>query len=343
MILFEQDIEKFKQLVDSHSKTFILCDGNTINYCLPLFFEKTRISDFILIEIPFGEKNKNINTVQEIWKQLIENHADRKSLLINLGGGYVSDIGGFAASCFMRGIDFINVPTTLLAMVDASIGGKTGIDFQGIKNQIGTFAQPLAVLVIQEFLRTLPKREHRSGFGEIVKYGFICDNLLLEAKIRLNKDLLIKAIEAKETITKQDPTEQGIRKYLNFGHTIGHAIESYFVGTNAELLHGEAVALGIFPALYLSEKYCGLDKKWTILYKQKFASLFDSIKITDLDCNSLLDLMRHDKKNLGSEIRFVLISEPGKPVADVAVKEEDIVSSLRFLLDYLNDEDFFSK
>jgi len=343
MILFEKDIEKLRQIVDSHSKTFILCDGNTINYCLPLFFEKTRISDFVLIEIPSGEVNKNINTVQEIWKQLIENHADRKSILINIGGGYVSDIGGFAASCFKRGIDFINVPTTLLAMVDASIGGKNGIDFQDIKNQIGTFAQPLAVLVISDFLQTLPKREFLSGLGELLKYGFICDASFFEAKLPLETNFVKKAIEAKDAITNEDPTEQGIRKCLNFGHTVGHAIESYFVGTNTQLLHGEAVALGILPALYLSEIYCDLDKKWTLLYKDKFASLFDSIKISDLDCNSLLDLMRHDKKNLGSEIRFVLISEPGKPVIDVAVKQDDIICSINYLIDYLNDEDYFNK
>lgn len=343
MILFGQDIEKFQRLVDSHSKTFVLCDGNTVNYCLPLFFEKTRINDFVLIEIPFGERNKNINTVQEIWKQLIENHADRNSLLINLGGGCVSDIGGFAASCFKRGIDFINVPTTVLAMVDASVGGKTGVDFQGIKNQIGTFAQPLAVLVLTEFTQTLPKREFVSGLGEILKYGFICNEYFLDAKLPLNPDFVKKAIEAKNAITKQDPTEHGIRKCLNFGHTVGHAIESLFVGTDTQLLHGEAVALGMLPALYLSEIYCGLDKKWTAIYKNIFTNLFDSVKITDLDLKSLLELMRHDKKNLGDEIRFVLISEPGKPIVDVAVKEDDIVASVNYLLDYLNDENNFSK
>lgn len=342
MILFGQDIEKFRQLVDSHSKTFVLCDGNTVNYCLPLFFEKTRISDFVLIEIPFGERNKNIDTVQEIWKQLIENHADRNSLLINLGGGYVSDTGGFAASCFKRGIDFINVPTTVLAMVDASVGGKTGVDFQGIKNQIGTFAQPLAVLVLPEFAQTLPRREFLSGLAEIIKYGFICDKCFLDAKLPLNPDFVKKAIEAKDAIVRQDPTEKGIRKCLNFGHTVGHAIESLFVGTNAELLHGEAVALGMLPALHLSEIYCGLDRKWTLLYKNIFTNLFDYIKIDDLDLKSLLELMRHDKKNLGDEIRFVLISEPGKPVTDVAAKEEDIVASVNYLLDCLKDENCFN-
>lgn len=342
MILFGQEIEKFRQLVDSHSKTFVLCDGNTVNYCLPLFFEKTRISDFVLIEIPFGERNKNIDTVQEIWKQLIENHADRNSLLINLGGGCVSDTGGFVASCFKRGIDFINVPTTVLAMVDASVGGKTGVDFQGIKNQIGTFAQPLAILVLPEFAQTLPRREFLSGLAEIIKYGFICDKCFLDAKLPLNPDFVKKAIEAKDSIVRQDPTEKGVRRCLNFGHTVGHAIESLFVGTNAELLHGEAVALGMLPALHLSEIYCGLDKKWTAIYKNIFTNLFDYIKIDDLDLKSLLELMRHDKKNLGDEIRFVLISEPGKPVTDVAAKEEDIVASVNYLLDCLKDENCFS-
>ena len=343
MILFGQDIEKFQRLVDSHSKTFVLCDGNSVNYCLPLFFEKTRIEDFVLIEIPFGERNKNINTVQEIWKQLIENHADRNSLLINLGGGCVSDVGGFAASCFKRGIDFINVPTTVLSMVDAAVGGKTGVDFQGLKNQIGLFSNPMAVYVDTDFLLTLPVREQKSGLAEMIKYGFISDKSFFDAQLPVSQVLVRKAIEAKERITQSDPNEAGLRKVLNFGHTVGHAIESLFVGTDTQLLHGEAVALGMLPALYLSEIYCGLDKKWTAIYKNIFTNLFDSVKITDLDLKSLLELMRHDKKNLGDEIRFVLISEPGKPIVDVVVKEDDIVASVNYLLDYLNDESNISK
>lgn len=343
MILFEQDIEKFKQLVDSHSKTFILCDGNTINYCLPLFFEMTRISKFILIEIPSGERNKNLDTVQIIWKQLVENHADRKSLLINIGGGMVSDIGGFAASCYQRGIDFINIPTTLLAMVDASIGGKTGIDFQGIKNQIGTFSQPLAVFVSTGFLYTLPKRELLSGLGELVKYGFVCNKSFLEVRLPLDREFVRKAIEAKEIITSADPTEKGLRKVLNFGHTIGHALEALMIENHNNMLHGEAVALGMLPALYLSAKYCNLDRKWIELYKVLYKNYFNYFDIKNLQIENILEMMRHDKKNADGKIKFVLISEPGIPVIDVFVKETDIVDSLKYLIDYLNDEDFFSK
>jgi len=343
MLIFPENIEQLLKLLDSHSKTFVLCDGNTINFCLPLFFEKTRISDFILIEIPFSERCKNLDTVQEIWKQLIENHADRKSLLINLGGGVVSDIGGFAASCYQRGIDFINVPTTLLSMVDAAVGGKTGVDFHGLKNQIGTFAQPLAVVVMTDFLCTLPKRELQSGLGEILKYGFISNASLLDINVPIDAKVLENALRCKLDVVEKDPKENGLRKCLNFGHTIGHAIESFLMRSNSEVLHGEAVALGILPALYLSEKYCGLDEKWTHLYEKIFASHFASLRINDLNSHALVELMRHDKKNLGDEIRFVLISEPGKPVVDVAVKEEDIIDSINYLLDYLKDESRFAK
>lgn len=341
MVLFRQDIGKFTQLVDSHSKTFILCDGNTVNFCLPLFFEQTRISNFVLIEIPSGEKNKNLNTVEMVWRQLIENHADRASLLINLGGGCVSDIGGFAASCYKRGIDFVNVPTTLLAMVDASVGGKNGVDFQGIKNQIGTFAQPLAVLVMPELAQTLPQREFIAGIGEILKYGFVCDESFLDVQLPLNQEVVKKAMECKTTVTDADPNERGLRKSLNFGHTVGHAIEACLVGTNTELLHGEAVAIGMLPALFLSEKYCGLDEKWTLLYKHKYAELFKNVKINGLDNERLVELMRNDKKNRGDEIRFTLIAEPGKPVVDVAVRREDIVEALTYMFDYLKDENYF--
>ena len=343
MVLFSENIGQLLQMIDSHSKTFVLVDGNTINFCLPLFFEKTRISNFSLIEIPSGENCKSIDTVQKIWSQLVENHADRNSLLINLGGGVVSDMGGFAASCYQRGIDFINVPTTLLSMVDAAVGGKTGVDFHGLKNQIGTFSNPMAVYVDTDFLLTLPVREQKSGLAEMIKYGFISDKSFFDAQLPVSQVLVRKAIEAKGRITQSDPNEAGLRKVLNFGHTVGHAIESLFVGTDTQLLHGEAVALGMLPALYLSEIYCGLDKKWTAIYKNIFTNLFDSVKITDLDLKSLLELMRHDKKNLGDEIRFVLISEPGKPIVDVAVKEDDIVASVNYLLDYLNDENNFSK
>lgn len=343
MVLYSENVGQLLQMIDSHSKTFVLVDGNTINFCLPLFFEKTRISNFTLIEIPSGENCKNIDTVQEIWSQLVENHADRNSLLINLGGGVVSDMGGFAASCYQRGIDFINVPTTLLSMVDAAVGGKTGVDFQGLKNQIGLFSNPMAVYVDTDFLLTLPVREQKSGLAEMIKYGFISDKSFFDAQLPVGQEFVKKAIEAKWKITQSDPNEAGLRKVLNFGHTVGHAIETYLLDSQNYMLHGEAVALGIIPALRLSEKYCGLDAEWTRFYKTLYKEKFDIFNLKDLNLNALIEIMRHDKKNADGRIRFVLVSEPEKPRYDIVVEESDIIESLHYLVDFLGDESSFVK
>lgn len=348
MILYKNDIEHLRNLVSSHTKTFLLLDENTEKYCLQTL-KDIDFQDVIKIVIPSGEQHKNIETVQFIWSQLIENHADRKSLLINVGGGMVTDIGGFAASCYQRGIDFINIPTTLLGMIDAAVGGKTGIDFQGLKNQIGVFSQPLAVVILFEFLETLPKRELLSGLAEIIKYGFIVDKSFLDAKLLadpvnpVNPVLIKKAIEVKDEITCQDATEQGRRKILNFGHTVGHAIETYLIENQREIRHGEGVALGMIPALYLSEKYCGLDPRWTSFYKDLYAKTFNRFDLNDVPVEALLEIMRHDKKNEGGDIRFVLIEDIGKPVYDVVVDLKYILDSINYLIDYLNDADYWSK
>ena len=353
MILYKNDIEQLRNLISSHTKTFLLLDESTEKYCLKILNSIDLLkSDTIKIVIPSGEQNKNIETVQFIWSKLVENHADRKSLLINVGGGMVTDIGGFAASCYQRGIDFINIPTTLLGMIDAAVGGKTGIDFQGLKNQIGVFSQPLAVVVLFEFLGTLPKRELLSGLAEIIKYGFIVDKFFLEAKLEsypsypyypLYPDYIKKAIEVKDEITRNDTTEQGRRKILNFGHTIGHAIETYLIENHEEIRHGEAVALGMLPALYLSDKYYGLDHNLILYYKDLYAKNFNRFNLNDVPVNKLIEIMRHDKKNEGGDIRFVLIKDIGKPVYDVVVKPEDIVDSTNYLIDYLNDANYWGK
>ena len=344
MILYKNDIEKLRNLIFSHTKSFLLLDENTEKYCLKILNSIDLLkSDTIKIVIPSGEQNKNIETVQFIWSKLIENHADRKSLLINIGGGMVTDIGGFAASCYQRGIDFINIPTTLLGMIDAAVGGKTGIDFQGLKNQIGVFSQPLAVMILFEFLETLPKRELLSGLAEIIKYGFIVDKYFLDAKLPLNHDFVVKSIEVKDEITRNDTMEQGRRKILNFGHTIGHAIETYLIENHEEIRHGEAVALGMLPALYLSDKYYGLDHNLILYYKYLCAKYFNRFNLNDIPVDELIEIMRHDKKNEGGDIRFVLIKDIGKPVYDVVVKPEDIVDSINYLIDYLNDANYWGK
>ena len=340
MILYKNDIEQLRNFVSSHTKTFLLLDENTEKYCLQTL-KDIDFQSFIKIVIPAGEQHKTIDTVQYIWSQLVENHADRKSLLINLGGGMVTDIGGFAASCYQRGIDFINIPTTLLAMIDAAVGGKTGIDFQGLKNQIGVFSQPLAVVILFDFLRTLPKRELLSGLAEIIKYGFIVDKSFLEAKI--DPEYIKKAIEVKDEITRNDTTEQGRRKILNFGHTVGHALETYLIENHKEIRHGEGVALGIIPALYLSEKYCNLNHEITLYYKDLYAKNFNIFDLSNILVSDLMEIMRHDKKNEGGDIRFVLIEDYGKPVYDVVVKQNDIEDSIFYLVDYLRDASYWDK
>lgn len=350
MILYKNDISQLSAIISSHTKVFMLFDENSNRLCLSILNSVDLLkSNTIRIVIPAGERHKNIETVQYIWSQLIENQADRKSLLINVGGGMVTDIGGFAASCYQRGIDFVNIPTTLLGMIDASIGGKTGIDFQGLKNQIGVFSQPLAVLILFEFLATLPKRELLSGLAEIIKYGFIVDKEFLGAHLSatptnpINHTWIIKAIESKDEITSKDTNETGLRKILNFGHTIGHAIETYLIDTQKNITHGEGVALGMVSALYLSEKYLNLDHQITLYYKEMYRQNFNRIDLNYVPVEKLLEIMRHDKKNQGGDIRFVLIEDYGKPVYDVVVKPEDIVGSITYLIDYLNDADYWGK
>lgn len=344
MILYKHDIKKLTEIIASHTKVFLLLDENSNRFCLSIINNIDFLkSNTIKIVIPSGEHNKNIETVQYIWSKLIENHADRKSLLINVGGGMVTDIGGFAASCYQRGIDFINIPTTLLGMIDASIGGKTGIDFQGLKNQIGVFSQPIAVVVLFEFLESLPKRELLSGLAEVIKYGFIVDKTFLEAKLPLNHEFIIKAIEAKDEITASDINEKGRRKILNFGHTIGHALETYLLDTQKCITHGEGVALGMIPALYLSEKYLNLNHQITLYYKDVYRQNFNRIDLTDIPVESLMEIMLHDKKNEGGDIRFVLIEDYGKPVYDVVVKHEDILESINYLIDYQNDANYWGR
>ena len=349
MILYKNDIEKLRSLIASHTKTFLLLDENSEIFCLQYFNSIELLKSYTKIVIPSGEQHKNLGTVQDVWSQLIDNHADRKSLLINIGGGMVTDVGGFAASCYQRGIDFINVPTTLLGMIDASVGGKTGIDFQGLKNQIGVFSQPLAVVILFELLETLSKRELLSGLAEIIKYGFIVDKEFLTAKLLDNPVnpvdpvLIKKAIDVKNEITRNDVNEKGLRKILNFGHTIGHALETYLIDNHKEIRHGEGVAMGMLSALYLSEKYCGLNHQITSDYKDLYAENFNRFDLNGIPVEELMEIMRHDKKNEGGDIRFVLIEDYGKPVYDVVVKPEDIVDSISYLIDYQNDANYWGK
>ena len=319
--------DRLKHAISEASKVFILTDENVAPLWLPEVAYWLRCDTTVDIVIKAGEQHKNLQTIQRIWKALMKHHADRNALLINLGGGTITDLGGFAASTYKRGLRFIHVPTTLLAMVDAAIGGKTGIDFGGAKNQIGTFAEPEEVLIDPVFLSTLPRRELLSGFAEMLKYGFIADAKLLEINLDNYQDYILRAIDIKREIVKQDPYENGLRKELNFGHTLGHAMESHSLTTDAPLLHGEAVALGMGAALWLSVKQCGLDEKVLQNYEKQLPML-----LSEADVEAVMAYLVHDKKNKGEKSQFVLLEKLGRPLWDVEVVPELVRQSLTYII-----------
>lgn len=320
--------------ISEYSTVYILTDLNVYPFWLPEVCHWLNCPDAIEIVIKEGEEQKNLQTVQRIWKTLMKHHADRHSLLINLGGGVICDLGGFAASTFMRGIDFINVPTTLLAMVDASIGGKTGIDFGGCKNQIGTFAQPKEICCFPTTLMTLPQREILSGMAEMMKYGFIADAELLKVDLDNFEGYISRCADIKKRIVADDPQEHGQRKVLNFGHTLGHAFESFSLTTDSPLRHGEAVALGMWCALWLSVQQCGLDETILHDYERKLPMLLGEAEmaVNEQDIDAIMTYLIHDKKNFGDQIRFVLLEAVAKPLIDQQVPENLIRESVMELL-----------
>jgi 3-dehydroquinate synthase len=326
--------DRLRTIIAEASQVFILTDENVAPFWLPEVANWLHCESAIDIVIKAGEQHKNLQTVQRIWKTLMKHHADRNALMINLGGGTVTDMGGFAASTYKRGIKFINVPTTLLGMIDASIGGKTGIDFGGAKNQIGTFAEAEEVVIDPVFLETLPQRELLSGLSEMLKYGFVADSKLLETSLESYRQFIVRAGEIKREIVAKDPTENGQRKILNFGHTLGHAIESYCLKTNHPLLHGEAVALGMAGVLWLSVKQCGLDEQVLRDYEKKLPMLLSEaeISLSEADVEPILGYLVHDKKNKGEKPRFVLLEAVGLPVWDVDVEKEWVKAALHYII-----------
>ena len=327
-------------ILSNASQVFILTDENVAPFWLPEVAYWLRCDPAVDIIIKPGEQHKNLQTVQRIWKTLLKHHADRNALLINLGGGVITDLGGFAASTYKRGIRFINVPTTLLAMVDAAIGGKTGIDFGGGKNQIGTFAEAEAVLIKPDFLMTLPERELLSGMAEMVKYGYIADANLLKVNLDNYQQHIARCGEIKREIVAQDPTEKGLRKILNFGHTLGHAIESHCLTTDFPLLHGEAVALGMAAALWLSVKQCDLDKKVLKDYEKKLPMLLSEaeMNLTEDNLDAILSYLALDKKNKGEKPQFVLLEAVGKPVWNMEVEPELVREALAFIINKVSHQ-----
>lgn len=337
----ETVFERLNSLLKSgrFSSLFILADENSMNYCMPeLVTRVPKLLEAEVVEIESGEVNKNIETCAQVWMALSELGADRKSLLINLGGGVITDMGGFIASAFKRGITFLNIPTTLLAQVDASIGGKTGVDLGVLKNEIGFFAEPEEVFIYSGFLKTLDARQYTSGLAEILKHGLIADkeywNQCYAAELQdvaIIEDFIRDSIRIKSEIVSRDPKESGERKKLNFGHTIGHAIESLFIERGERtLLHGEAVAIGMICEAYISSRTVGLSEDCLNEIKENILWYFSFQELNAMDDHRILELMRHDKKNYGGEIRMVLLEDIGVSVYDKTVTTNLILESLKY-------------
>ena len=322
-----------------HDKLFILTDETTREQCLPVVKEFRCLKDAQVITIGATDQHKTLETLAHVWTSLGNGGGTRHSCLINLGGGMVTDLGGFAASTFKRGINFINIPTTLLAMVDASVGGKTGINFNGLKNEIGVFNDARFVLLDTEFLKTLDHENLVSGYAEMLKHslisnenmwaehiGFELDNPDLKALLHMVED----SVKVKERIVEEDPHEKGIRKALNLGHTIGHAFEAWALHSERPILHGYAVAFGLVAELYLCAKKTGFptDKMHqTVNYIKEY---YGTLPITCDDYPALLDLMRHDKKNTAGIINFTLLSGIGEIVINQTASDEEIKEALDF-------------
>ncbi len=322
-----------------YSSIFAITDSNTSEYCIPHFMSLLTIDTAIeIIEIDPGESFKTIETCVEIWNILTEFGADRKSLIINLGGGVISDLGGFIASTFKRGIDFINVPTTLLGMVDAAIGGKNGVDLGSLKNQVGTITSPQLVLIDSVYLDTLPQNEMLSGFAEMLKHGLIADKNIWKQFLDLSEidftefdQMIYESVQVKNNIVMQDPTENGIRKALNFGHTLGHAIESLFLQdeNKSALLHGEAIAAGMILESFISYKKNLLSREEYYEIKYTIKNLFEDIVFSESDIERLLTLLIHDKKNEYGNVNFALLDGIGKIAINQNTDNDIIIEAFK--------------
>lgn len=340
----EQELKKLKE---AKRDLFLLVDTNTNKHCLSVLKTLIGGQNFnpVVFEIPSGEEHKSLQTATELWTKLTKAGAGRDAVLLTLGGGVISDLGGFVAATYKRGIAVSHIPTTLLAMIDAAIGGKTGIDFMGYKNHIGSFYQPQYVFVIPEFLETLEQQQWLSGVGELLKYGFIKYPELLTSGIFFTgnrgevRAMVELAAKAKLEIVAKDPLDSGIRKILNFGHTIGHAFESFALAKGRNLLHGEAVAAGILAELWLSVKYCELDVEVLENYKEQYFSLFQPFFISEEELTELIQFIQHDKKNSAKKLNFVLLKRPGLAFFDIAVEPSDIDACLRWYIDLLKEYD----
>lgn len=338
-IIFDDSLEAVSDFLQQHqySRVFVLVDHNTSYHCLPLL--KAVYADVEVIEVRCGEEFKNLQTCETIWQHLLQHNADRKAIFINLGGGVPGDMGGFAASCYKRGIDFINIPTTVLSQVDSSIGGKLGIDFHYGKNLIGLFRDPKAVFISSRFFETLPKQHFINGWAEIFKHALIRDKSQWEHYKQLDlhrlshhemNAIVRRSLLIKKEVVEEDPFENGLRKILNFGHTIGHAIETYSLEHEEDsLLHGEAIAIGMICEAHISVKEAGLHIEDFLAIKEVLLRYFPKHDISRFDTEKLLDIMSIDKKNKGSVIMASLLSGIGNCIYDQPLRKEEILDSLR--------------
>ena len=311
-------------------KIFVLVDETTHQKCWELIKDDFCLKQAQVITIGTTDSSKTLDTLASVWEALQQGGATRHSLLINLGGGMVTDLGGFAASTFKRGINFINIPTTLLAMVDASVGGKTGINFGGLKNEIGVFSEADIVLLNTEWLKTLDTENIRSGYAEMLKHGLIADEAMWAELINFDltqpdlhqlSAMLGKSVRVKERIVAEDPQEKGIRKALNLGHTFGHAFESWSL-EKSPILHGYAVAFGLIAELYLSVM------RQTVNFIREY---YGTLPITCNDYPKLIEFMYHDKKNRGNEINVTLLGDIGDIRINQSVSEDEVKESLDFV------------
>lgn len=341
-VIFSQQIEtELKRIIGRFppGKLFLLTEEVPDSVCLPCIrslIDEARIKKLV---ISGGEANKSIRSVEQVWAFLSKNGADRKSLLINVGGGMLTDLGGFAASTFKRGMAFVNIPTTLLAQVDASIGGKTGINFNGLKNEIGVFREPDAVLINTAFLKTIDRKNFLSGYAEMIKHGLIkspdhwreLQEFDLEnIDYRALQEIIAHSVAIKEWHVQHDPTEKNIRKALNFGHTIGHAFESYALHQGRPVLHGYAVVYGMIAELYLSSVQCGLSAQTMTAISTWLLARYGKFEITKKDDEPLYEFMTHDKKNEARRINFTLLSETGCAEINQDCSKELIFAALDY-------------
>jgi len=320
---------------------YVLVDENTHEHCLPILQQEIDVDvTFEIIEIESGEINKNIGTCISLWQALTDRGADRKSLLINIGGGVITDMGGFVASTYKRGIQFVNIPTTLLSMVDASVGGKTGVDLGVLKNQVGLFADPEMVIIDPLYLKTLSEKEVVSGMAEIIKYGLTYDTSLWNQFLEEDKEvdlvgMIHRSIEIKNEVVLEDRLEANLRKILNYGHTIGHAVESHFLESDDKetLTHGQAIALGMITEAYLSHKLLNFPKEDLEIIKKTIVRIFGKVPVLTSDYDTVLNLMKHDKKNINGQVNFVLLEAMGTCKIDCKVSPELIIESLDYYLE----------